>query len=134
MKTIQTTKIMTAGLLKIFLYFFLLSNSLLADPIKGKAAILNLLDKTTNKVSQKTINVNSTVDWDSLNIQIYACYSTSPEEIPENYVLLEVLDALKPEEEYLYRGWMISSSPDVTPLEHPIYDLWLVECKIDRTS
>jgi len=125
---------MTAGLLKIFLYFFLLSNSLLADPIKGKAAILNLLDKTTNKVSQKTINVNSTVDWDSLNIQIYACYSTSPEEIPENYVLLEVLDALKPEEEYLYRGWMISSSPDVTPLEHPIYDLWLVECKIDRTS
>ena len=34
----------------------------------------------------------------------------------------------------IYKGWMISSLPDVTPLEHPIYDLWLLGCSNDKTS
>ena len=113
---------------------FLFCSSVLAEPIAGTSAKLKLLDKTTNKVTQKTINVNSIIDWDSLNIQIYACYSTPPEEIPEDYILLEVKDTLSAKKEYIYRGWMISSSPDVTPLEHPIYDLWLIDCMIDKAS
>ena len=125
---------MSLGLLKIYLYLFLFCSSVLAEPIAGTSAKLKLLDKTTNKVIQKTINVNSTIDWDSLNIQIYACYSTPPEEIPEDYVLLEVKDTLSTKKEYIYRGWMISSSPDVTPLEHPIYDLWLIDCMADKAS
>jgi len=125
---------MSLGLLRFFLYSFIFCNSVLAEPIIGKSAIFKLLDKTTNKVNQKTINVNSIINWDSLNIQIYACYSTPPEEIPENYVLLEVKDILSPENKFIYRGWMISSSPDVTPLEHPIYDLWLIDCIVDKIS
>ena len=125
---------MSLGLLKIYLYLFLFCSSVLAEPITGTLAKLKLLDKTTNKVTQKTINVNSIIDWESLNIQIYACYSTSPEEIPEDYVLLEVKDTLSTKKEYIYRGWMISSSPDVTPLEHPIYDLWLIDCMADKAS
>ena len=120
--------------LKYIYICFLFCSSVLAEPITGTSAKLKLLDKTTNKVIQKTINVNSTIDWDSLNIQIYACYSTSPEEIPEDYVLLEIKDTLSANKEYIYRGWMISSSPDVTPLEHPIYDLWLIDCMVDKTS
>ena len=127
-------KIMSLGLLKIYLYLFLFCSSVLAEPITGTSAKLKLLDKTTNKVAQKTINVNSIIDWESLNIQIYACYSTSPEEIPEDYVLLEVKDTLSTKKEYIYRGWMISSSPDVTSLEHPIYDLWLIDCMADKAS
>ena len=69
-----------------------------------------------------------------INIKVYGCYSTPPEEVPEDYVLIEVIDMLTVNKEYVYRGWMISSSPDITPLEHPIYDLWLVDCKIDKTS
>ena len=125
---------MSLGLLKIYLYLFLFCSSVLAEPITGTSAKLKLLDKTTNKVTQKTINVNSIIDWDSLNIQIYACYSTPPEEIPEDYVLLEIKDTLSANKEYIYRGWMISSSPDVTPLEHPIYDLWLIDCMVDNPS
>ena len=127
-------KIMSLGLLKIYLYLFLFCSSVLAEPIAGTSAKLKLLDKTTNKVTQKTINVNSIIDWESLNIQIYACYSTPPEEIPEDYVLLEIKDTLSKKKEYIYRGWMISSSPDVTPLEHPIYDLWLIDCMVDKAS
>jgi len=125
---------MSLGHLKIYLYFFLFCSSVVAGPITGTSAKLNLLDKTTNKVSQKIINVNSINDWGSLNIKIYACYSTPPGEIPENYVLLEIKDTLSVKKEFIYRGWMISSSPDVTPLEHPIYDLWLIECMVDKTS
>ena len=125
---------MSLGLLKIYLYLFLFCSSVLAEPITGTSAKLKLLDKTTNKVTQKTINVNSIIDWESLNIKIYACYSTPPEEIPEDYVLLEVKDTLSTKKENIYRGWMISSSPDVTPLEHPIYDLWLIDCMVDKAS
>ena len=126
---------MSLGLLKISLYLLLFcSSALVAEPIAGKSAKLKLLDRTTNKVTQKSINVNSIIDWDSLNIQIYACYSTPPEEIPESYVLLEIKDTLSTKKEYIYRGWMISSSPDVTPLEHPIYDLWLIDCMVDEAS
>ena len=107
---------------------------LTCSTIVGNFARLKLLDKTTNKVSQKQLEVNSNTNWDSLNIKIYACYSSPPEEIPENYVLLEINDKLIEEKEYIYRGWMISSSPDVRPLEHPIYDLWLIDCIIDNTS
>ena len=120
--------------LKYIYICFLFCSSVLAEPITGTSAKFKLLDKTTNKVTQKTINVNSIIDWESLNIQIYACYSTSPEEIPEDYVLLEVKDTLSTKKEYIYRGWMISSSPDVTSLEHPIYDLWLIDCMADKAS
>ena len=120
--------------LKYIYICFLFCSSVLTEPITGTSAKLKLLDKTTNKVTQKIINVNSIIDWESLNIQIYACYSTSPEEIPEDYVLLEVKDTLSTKKEYIYRGWMISSSPDVTPLEHPIYDLWLIDCMADKAS
>ena len=125
---------MSLGLLKIYLYLLLFCSSVLAEPITGTSAKLKLLDKTTNKVTQKIINVNSIIDWESLNIQIYACYSTPPGEIPEDYVLLEIKDTLSKKKEYIYRGWMISSSPDVTPLEHPIYDLWLIDCMVDKAS
>ena len=125
---------MSLGPLNIYLYLFLFCSSLLAEPITGTSAKLKLLNKTTNRVTQKIINVNSIIDWDSLKIQVYACYSTPPEEIPEDYVLLKIIDTLSIKNEFIYKGWMISSSPDVTPLEHPIYDLWLIDCIVDKTS
>ena len=120
--------IMSPGLLKYISFFLFICTFLYADPIAKNYAKLKLLDKITNRVNEKNILANSVVEWDYLTIKIYACLSSPPEEIPENYVLIEVKDRLKTSNEYIYRGWMISSAPDVTPLEHPIYDLWLIEC------
>ncbi len=125
---------MNLGTLNYFLIFIFLSKFLLAETIAGNYAVFKLLDKTTNKVTQKDINVNSKVNWDTLSLEIFACYSTPPQDIPEDYVLIEVKDALNDKNESVYKGWMISSSPDVTPLEHPIYDLWLIDCRTDKTS
>ena len=120
-------------LIKIILFFFF-SLSVYAETIEKKYASFKLLNKTTNKVSQKEILVDSTIYWETLKIEVLYCASTSPTEIPEDYVLIDVYDKVNNQNINIFRGWMISSSPDVTPLENPIYDLWLVDCINDKTS
>ena len=120
-------------LIKIILFFFF-SLSVYAETIEKKYASFKLLNKTTNKVSQKEILVDSAIYWETLKIEVLYCASNPPNEIPEDYVLIDVYDTINQEIINIYTGWMISSSPDVTPLENPIYDLWLLDCNIDKTS
>ena len=122
------------GLLIRVTFFFLLPLTVSAETIEKKYASFKLLNKTTNKVSTKDILVNSKISWETLNIEVLYCGSTTPTEIPEDYVLIDVYDTINNENTNIYKGWMISSSPDVTPLENPIYDLWLVDCSNDKTS
>ena len=116
------------GLLTRTILFLFLTFSASAETFEKKYASFKLLNKTTNKVSEKIILVNSQINWETLKIEVLYCASTPPTEIPEDYVLIDVYDTTNKENINIYRGWMISSSPDVTPLENPIYDLWLVDC------
>ena len=122
------------GLLIRVTFFFLIPITVSAETIEKKYASFKLLNKTTNKVSTKDILVSSKISWETLNIEVLYCGSTPPTEIPEDYVLIDVYDTINNENINIYKGWMISSSPDVTPLENPIYDLWLVDCSNDKTS
>ena len=122
------------GLLIRVTFFFLLPLTVSAETIEKKYASFKLLNKTTNKVSTKDILVSSKISWETLNIEVLYCGSTPPTEIPEDYVLIDVYDTINNENTNIYKGWMISSSPDVTPLENPIYDLWLVDCSNDKIS
>ena len=122
------------GLLIRVTLFSLLPLTVSAETIEKKYASFKLLNKTTNKVSSKDILVSSKISWETLNIEVLYCGSTPPTEIPEDYVLIDVYDTINNENINIYKGWMISSSPDVTPLENPIYDLWLVDCSNDKTS
>ena len=122
------------GLLIRVTFFFLLPITVSAETIEKKYASFKLLNKTTNKVSTKYISVNSKISWETLNIEVLYCGSTPPTEIPEDYVLIDVYDTINNENTNIYKGWMISSSPDVTPLENPIYELWLVDCSNDKIS
>ena len=122
------------GLLIRVTFFFILPLTVSAETIEKKYASFKLLNKTTNKVSTKEILVSSKISWETLNIEVLYCGSTPPTEIPEDYVLIDVYDTINNENINIYKGWMISSSPDVTPLENPIYDLWLVDCSNDKTS
>ena len=122
------------GLLIRVTFFFLLPLTVSAETIEKKYASFKLLNKTTNKVSTKDILVSSKISWETLNIEVFYCASTPPIEIPEDYVLIDVYDTINNENTNIYKGWMISSSPDVTSLQNPIYDLWLVDCSNDKTS
>ena len=125
---------MNLGLLKLLLIILFFSNQLLAEPLQRQYANFKLLDKISNKLDEKTIKVNESDFFGTLNIKVYSCFTEPPNEIPEDYVLIDVKDNFKDEEESIYKGWMISSSPDVTPLEHPIYDLWLLDCSNNKIS
>ena len=122
------------GLLIKFIFIIFFSLSIYGNTIEKKYALFKLLNKTTNKVTSKKILVNSNVNWETLNIEVLYCASTPPTEVPEDYVLIDVYDLINQEKINVYKGWMISSSPDVTPLENPIYDLWLEDCINDKTS
>ena len=117
---------------QFIIVFFFISLSVYAEPIEGIIAEIQILDKITAKVKTLEVEVNNFIKFESLNIEIYACYKKPPEEVPEDFVLLKIFDEMSQKgEELIYQGWMISSSPSATPLEHPIYDLWLKDCKIE---
>ena len=120
---------------KLIFVFFFISLSLNAEPLEGFLAEIQILDKITARVKTISVEVNNSFQFESLNIEIIACFKKPPEEIPENFILLRIYDTLnKKEKELIYQGWMISSSPATTPLEHPIYDMWLIDCKIENDS
>ena len=123
---------MNLGALKSLFFFLFISFSppLFSQYIENKKAEIKILDKITTKVETFDIKVNDSINFNTLVIEIFACYRNPPEDIPENFVLLKIYDKIiNSEDQAIYQGWMISSSPSITPLEHPIYDLWLVECK-----
>ena len=121
-------------LFSIILFFFY-SFGLYGDSIEGNSVKLQILDKITAQIKTIEINVNDTYEYSTLKIEIYACYKRPPEEIPEDFVLLRIFDTLeKKYSDKIFQGWMISSSPSATPFEHPIYDVWIKECKINKDS
>ena len=125
---------MNLGLLKFFFIILFYSHQVWSEPLQKHYANFKLLDKISNKLVEKSIKVNESDFIESLYVQVYSCFTEPPNEIPEDYVLIEVKDNFQEQEISIYKGWMISSSPDVTPLEHPIYDLWLLGCSNDNTS
>ena len=122
------------------IYFFVLLipvlfNNVHAAPIDGNSVYLHVLDKVTSRVEIIEIPVGEIFEFGSLQIEIFLCKKRPPEEVPEDFVLLRVYDKISPENsEIIFQGWMISSSPAVTPFEHPIYDVWVKDCKINIES
>lgn len=91
--------------------------------------VLQALDKITARVSRITVPVGGTVNFGSLQITAKACDKHPPEETPESAAFLQVVE-VKPGEAPVTRfsGWMFASSPALSAMEHPVYDLWVLDC------
>lgn len=102
-----------------------------AATIEGTGAILQGLDKVTARVSEIEAPLHRLVRFGTIEIIVRACYKTPPEEPPESAAFLEIRDA-KPGEATvaLFTGWMFASSPALSALEHPVYDVWVLDCLI----
>ena len=102
-----------------------------AAAIEGKAVVLQGLDKVTARVSTFDAAIGDTVRFGSLKIVLRACDRTPPEEPPESTAYLDITD-LRPggAPMDLFHGWMFASSPALNALEHPVYDVWVLECKV----
>jgi hypothetical protein len=100
-----------------------------AAAIPMDTVLLQGLDKITARVSQIKVPVGGTVTFGALQITARACDKHPPEEAPEAAAFLEVVE-VKPDEKPVLRfsGWMFASSPALSALEHPVYDLIVLDC------
>ena len=103
-----------------------------ASEIPADTAVLRWLDKVVARVSVIEAPVGQTfsIEGSTLRVIVRACVLRPPTETPENAAFLDVWE-VKPGEPAtdVFRGWMFASSPALSAMEHPVYDLWLLECR-----
>jgi hypothetical protein len=93
-------------------------------------AVLQGLDKVTARVSTFNAPIGQTVTFGTLEIIARTCDKRPPEETPESAAFVDIWEA-RPGERAIsvYRGWMFASSPALAAMEHPVYDVWVLDCK-----
>ncbi len=97
-----------------------------AQPI----AVMQGLDKITARVSRFEAPVGKPVTFFTLSVVVRECARSAPEDRPENAAFVQIYETRPGEEQRrLFSGWMFSSSPALSALEHPVYDVNLLECK-----
>ena len=102
--------------------------------IDNRTALLQGLDKVTARVSPFRAALGIPTYFGTLEIVARSCRETPPTEPPESAAFLEIRelppasDASAPPLD-LFSGWMFASSPAVSALEHPVYDVWVVDCE-----
>ncbi len=97
-------------------------------------AVVRVLDKMTARVEELDIPVGKAVQFGTIAITARTCRVTLPEESPpESAAFLEVGEIkIGAEEGNIFKGWMFASSPALSAMEHPVYDIWVTGCK-DKT-
>jgi hypothetical protein len=94
-------------------------------------ALLQGLDKITARVSKFEAPVGTPVRFGTLSIRVRDCEKNPPEEPPESAAFVEI-DEMRPGEDTarrVFSGWMFASSPALSALEHPVYDVNLLDCR-----
>lgn len=101
----------------------------------GQTVELQGLDKVTGRTSTFQASIGETIRFGVLTITVQACDRTPPTEPPESAVFLDIYEARPGEAATdLFHGWMFSSSPALNALEHPVYDVWALDCVLgDKT-
>jgi hypothetical protein len=93
-------------------------------------AVLQGLDKITARISRFEAPVGQAVTFGTLSIVVRDCRRSAPEDQPENAAFIEIYENRPGEaKSRLFSGWMFSSTPALSALEHPVYDVNLLECK-----
>ena len=101
-----------------------------ASTVQAQSAVLQGLDKITARISTFEAPLDEAVTFGSLEIVARACHKTPPEEPPESAAFLEITD-VRPDSDAvrLFTGWMFASSPALSAMEHPVYDVWVLDCR-----
>ena len=109
-----------------------------ADAVPGKdgikrAVVLRGLDKIFGKAVNIFAPVGVPVKYATLTITAHYCYSTPQSETPETTAFIQIEDH-RPDESArrVYSGWMLASSPSLNPMDHPLYDVWVISCKTNQ--
>lgn len=116
-----------------------------ADPIRNPTAIFAGLDKTTGRIINFEVAIGESVQFGTLQVTPRVCNTRPQTETPQTTSFVEVDDLIvKPSRDFkaeraaaatakeskrIFSGWMFAASPGLHGVEHPVYDVWLVDCK-----
>ena len=106
------------------------SNQAQAARIDNPVAVFSGLDKITGRITTFDVYVNETVQFGALQVTPKACYSRDQSEAQKIDGFVEVDEiTLDRKIRRIFTGWMFADSPGLNAVEHPIYDVWLKDCK-----
>jgi len=115
-----------------FLIFFFLYTSISysKSQLEGSFTEIKILDKISSKNTSLKLKNGQLLKFKDLSIQSLKCKNSEFDDNPEITAYIQVRDLSNQnnDEVFVFNGWMFSSSPSITPFDHPIYDVWLVKC------
>ncbi len=101
------------------------------EPLSYREVTVRALEKVTARTEDIVIPIGETVTFKTIDITLRTCNKRPPEEPPETTAFLEITEEKSDGEIIKYfTGWMFASSPALNGLEHPVYDVWVIDCKI----
>ena len=115
----------------VFLFYFSLvftSNS--KSNLEGTFTDIKILDKVSSKNTLLRLINGELITFGDLSIKSLKCKNSEFDDDPEITAYIQVKDLTDENnnEVFVFNGWMFSSSPSITPFDHPVYDVWLIKC------
>ena len=119
-------------LLSLFclLYLSLIFNSNSKNNLEGSFTDIKILDKISSKNTLLKLKNGELKKFKDLEIKSLKCKNSEFDDNPEITAYIQVRDITyeNNDEVFVFNGWMVSSSPSITPFDHPVYDVWLLRC------
>ena len=111
-------------------YFFLINNAFSQNNLEGSFTDIKVLDKISSKNTLLKLKNGEQVLFKDLSIKSLKCKNSEFDDNPEITAYIQVKDLTDENnnEVFVFNGWMFSSSPSITPFDHPVYDVWLIKC------
>lgn len=101
-----------------------------ADRITNRVAVFAGLDKITARITTFEVAIDDTRLFGALEVTPRACFTSPPTEPPKTTAFVEVDELLHDDApQRIFTGWMFADSPGLHGVEHPVYDVWLTDCK-----
>ena len=107
-----------------------ISNSFSQDKLEGSFTDFKILDKISSKNTLLKLKNGELKKFKDLSIKSLKCKNSGFDDNPEITAYIQVKDLTKEnnDEVFVFNGWIFSSSPSITPFDHPVYDVWLINC------
>ena len=130
-KNTKAGKFKTYFSIILFVTTFLITESYTStNNLEGNSTSIKVLDKISSKNILLTLKNGEDVQHKDLLIKSIKCKNSEFDDNPEITAYIQVRDLTNKnnDEVFVFNGWMFSSSPSITPFDHPVYDVWLVNC------
>ena len=108
---------------------FVFSFPAMATNILAEHITLRGMDKVTGRTETMTVRTGEVISFGRLKIIPEKCFTHPPEETPEDTAFLTISEE-QPDKtiQPVFSGWMFSSNPALSAMEHPVYDIWVISC------